>query len=114
MIQASARTVIGLLLAVPRRSRASASSPENSAIVARRTASSSAARSLRGRASKRPGGTHAFSSNPGRGFASARPNANPLPGVEEKRSEEHTSELQSRFDLVCRLLLVNNKVAGEL
>src|SRR5699024_10000094 len=24
-----------------------------------------------------------------------------------KRSEEHTSELQSRFDLVCRLLLVN-------
>src|SRR5437868_12122005 len=26
----------------------------------------------------------------------------PLP---ERRSEEHTSELQSRFDLVCRLLL---------
>src|SRR5699024_481299 len=25
--------------------------------------------------------------------------------IEEKRSEEHTSELQSRFDLVCRLLL---------
>src|SRR5699024_11565695 len=25
--------------------------------------------------------------------------------VEENRSEEHTSELQSRFDLVCRLLL---------
>src|SRR5699024_11992072 len=25
------------------------------------------------------------------------------------RSEEHTSELQSRFDLVCRLLLVNKK-----
>src|SRR5699024_12237833 len=25
----------------------------------------------------------------------------------EKRSEEHTSELQSRFDLVCRLLLEN-------
>src|SRR5699024_11862833 len=24
---------------------------------------------------------------------------------ERKRSEEHTSELQSRFDLVCRLLL---------
>src|SRR5207249_5609988 len=24
------------------------------------------------------------------------------------RSEEHTSELQSRFDLVCRLLLDNN------
>src|SRR5437868_5883074 len=26
------------------------------------------------------------------------------------RSEEHTSELQSRFDLVCRLLLEKNKV----
>src|SRR5699024_11434256 len=25
--------------------------------------------------------------------------------VQEHRSEEHTSELQSRFDLVCRLLL---------
>src|SRR5437868_5400307 len=25
---------------------------------------------------------------------------------ERKRSEEHTSELQSRFDVVCRLLLV--------
>src|SRR5207249_7921960 len=28
-----------------------------------------------------------------------------LPGVVGCRSEEHTSELQSRFDLVCRLLL---------
>src|SRR5699024_11772238 len=29
----------------------------------------------------------------------------------EKRSEEHTSELQSRFDLVCRLLHeINNKL----
>src|SRR5699024_12523418 len=27
----------------------------------------------------------------------------------ERRSEEHTSELQSRFDLVCRLLLAKNK-----
>src|SRR5699024_12741525 len=27
----------------------------------------------------------------------------------EKRSEEHTSELQSRFDLVCRLLLEKKK-----
>src|SRR5699024_12501381 len=26
-----------------------------------------------------------------------------------ERSEEHTSELQSRFDLVCRLLLVKQK-----
>src|SRR5699024_11447837 len=29
--------------------------------------------------------------------------------VPEERSEEHTSELQSRFDLVCRLLLEKNK-----
>src|SRR5699024_11801522 len=28
------------------------------------------------------------------------------------RSEEHTSELQSRFDLVCRLLLEKNKCKG--
>src|SRR5699024_12170136 len=27
------------------------------------------------------------------------------PELRESRSEEHTSELQSRFDLVCRLLL---------
>src|SRR5437868_13502051 len=30
-----------------------------------------------------------------------------------KRSEEHTSELQSRFDLVCRLLLEKKKVMHE-
>src|SRR5699024_11254593 len=29
--------------------------------------------------------------------------------VEPTRSEEHTSELQSRFDLVCRLLLEKKK-----
>src|SRR5690625_5955305 len=29
--------------------------------------------------------------------------------IQSKRSEEHTSELQSRGHLVCRLLLVNNK-----
>src|SRR5207249_5152536 len=28
-----------------------------------------------------------------------------LPSAARRRSEEHTSELQSRFDLVCRLLL---------
>src|SRR5207249_10415117 len=42
-------------------------------------------------------------------------------GVDEKhrplsggcaRSEEHTSELQSRFDLVCRLLLEKKKRGG--
>src|SRR5207249_11015733 len=30
-------------------------------------------------------------------------------GVKTERSEEHTSELQSRFDLVCRLLLEKKK-----
>src|SRR5699024_12608680 len=29
---------------------------------------------------------------------------------EQQRSEEHTSELQSRFDLVCRLLLEKKKI----
>src|SRR5699024_12867947 len=32
-----------------------------------------------------------------------------LLGDVEARSEEHTSELQSRFDLVCRLLLEKKK-----
>src|SRR5437868_13059205 len=31
------------------------------------------------------------------------------PGTARCRSEEHTSELQSRFDLVCRLLLEKKK-----
>src|SRR5436305_6306678 len=31
--------------------------------------------------------------------------------VEEKRSEEHTSELQSRPHLVCRLLLEKKKIS---
>src|SRR5207249_8503174 len=30
----------------------------------------------------------------------------------ERRSEEHTSELQSRFDIVCRLLLEKKKTAS--
>src|SRR5438067_3883662 len=30
-------------------------------------------------------------------------------GIADPRSEEHTSELQSRFDLVCRLLLEKKK-----
>src|SRR5699024_12697813 len=37
-------------------------------------------------------------------------------GVEalrEPRSEEHTSELQSRFDLVCRLLLEKKKYTKQ-
>src|SRR5206468_13010340 len=35
--------------------------------------------------------------------------ADPLEDAERLRSEEHTSELQSRSDLVCRLLLEKKK-----
>src|SRR6266496_844572 len=44
-------------------------------------------------------------------FVSYAPGGSPeypaarYPGMEHARSEEHTSELQSRRDLVCRLLL---------
>src|SRR5438874_13264016 len=37
-------------------------------------------------------------------------NAEPLKELNEQRSEEHTSELQSRRDLVCRLLLEKKKM----
>src|SRR2546421_1960215 len=41
---------------------------------------------------------------------SRSPNLRPLwPAIAESRSEEHTSELQSRSDLVCRLLLEKKK-----
>src|SRR5438067_5971924 len=32
---------------------------------------------------------------------------------DSRRSEEHTSELQSRFDLVCRLLLEKKKKSNK-
>src|SRR5699024_12691227 len=39
------------------------------------------------------------------------PHSGPFPRIFRRgnRSEEHTSELQSRFDLVCRLLLEKKK-----
>src|SRR5207247_6169916 len=37
--------------------------------------------------------------------ASEVPMTSAFPGPPDPRSEEHTSELQSRVDLVCRLLL---------
>src|SRR5438067_8109455 len=37
--------------------------------------------------------------------SSSLPGARRATGLSAARSEEHTSELQSRFDLVCRLLL---------
>src|SRR5699024_11259522 len=39
------------------------------------------------------------------GFSCLRDSMNRQPSACSSRSEEHTSELQSRFDLVCRLLL---------
>src|SRR5437868_8647521 len=37
----------------------------------------------------------------------------PRPEIPKIRSEEHTSELQSRFDLVCRLLLEKKNVVDS-
>src|SRR5271167_5051315 len=53
-------------------------------------------------------------------FRSTRPGGSPLScptsgsAIERVRSEEHTSELQSRFDLVCRLLLEKKKKKKQL
>src|SRR5438874_8754745 len=47
----------------------------------------------------------------GTGLPNARASASPAPPT---RSEEHTSELQSRRDLVCRLLLEKKKQKKEL
>src|SRR2546422_5179025 len=47
-----------------------------------------------------------------RGWAASFPKYRPLPPPEGRvgiRSEEHTSELQSRLHLVCRLLLEKKK-----
>src|SRR5207249_8202086 len=48
---------------------------------------------------------------PGARSGNTRPGRRPArsPGRRRTRSEEHTSELQSRFDLVCRLLLEKKK-----
>src|SRR5437868_14577757 len=49
---------------------------------------------------------------PGRSDDRVAPRATRLggcPPAVQSRSEEHTSELQSRFDLVCRLLLEKKK-----
>src|SRR5438874_5586671 len=54
-----------------------------------------------------PGLSSARRREPGRGHRRARSRASP--GWRPLRSEEHTSELQSRRDLVCRLLLEKKK-----
>src|SRR5207249_7241944 len=50
----------------------------------------------------------------GRGLAKGNPSQQNAPRtLGRDRSEEHTSELQSRFDLVCRLLLEKKKNPQE-
>src|SRR5206468_9551121 len=55
---------------------------------------------------------------PGAGASALRPPAlegcRPAGGRSADRSEEHTSELQSRSDLVCRLLLEKKKRSGNV
>src|SRR5689334_23901312 len=46
--------------------------------------------------------------------AAARPMTSDCTRRPSKRSEEHTSELQSQFHLVCRLLLEKKKVITSL
>src|SRR2546426_9201658 len=46
---------------------------------------------------------------PGGGRDGQRGSRPPAPGVAQPRSEEHTSELQSPCNLVCRLLLEKKK-----
>src|SRR5438093_883962 len=44
----------------------------------------------------------------------SRSASGPRPEVQPSRSEEHTSELQSLTNLVCRLLLEKKKVGGSI
>src|SRR5256885_11601146 len=46
---------------------------------------------------------------PGAGLASSTAAARDVPALARSRSEEHTSELQSPCNLVCRLLLEKKK-----
>src|SRR5687768_14971907 len=61
----------------------------------------------RGRAARR--GLPAHGRAPCRARPAAPSTAAPQPGSRNPRSEEHTSELQSRLHLVCRLLLEKKK-----
>src|SRR5205085_3294746 len=56
------------------------------------------------------GGARSSAPAPGRSRGHRRPSAPPCP----PRSEEHTSELQSQSNLVCRLLLEKKKILHEL
>src|SRR5216683_5808264 len=69
-----------------------------SLVVPVRNASSAAASAPMGRSSS-SAPTHSIT----------RPLVTPARQPDDSRSEEHTSELQSRSDLVCRLLLEKKK-----
>src|SRR5438105_9633927 len=56
----------------------------------------------------RPSAPQGFRAGAGRRRAAQGASARLIPGARD-RSEEHTSELQSRVDLVCRLLLEKKK-----
>src|SRR5690349_24084331 len=62
-------------------------------------------RSTCGNSSRRSGSTQKRGSAPYSSRASSRPSLSALSQPRSRRSEEHTSELQSRRELVCRLLL---------
>src|SRR5688572_31295028 len=64
-----------------------------------------AARAHRGASSSRPG----VRAGGARGGAGAKRRRYLLPPQRHLRSEEHTSELQSQSNLVCRLLLEKKK-----
>src|SRR5437868_10612164 len=53
--------------------------------------------------------TTLFRSLPSQAFGDGTADGRPRQHGNADRSEEHTSELQSRFDLVCRLLLEKKK-----
>src|SRR5206468_7088339 len=75
--------------------------PPSSTLFPYTTLFRSAARRPAGRAARSPPDAHRRAGARRRGAAAPRPRG--------RRSEEHTSELQSRSDLVCRLLLEKKK-----
>src|SRR5207249_5473781 len=66
------------------------------------------------RASPSASANRATSPRRSRRWPSGSPSASARSPPGSSRSEEHTSELQSRFDLVCRLLLEKKKLQSIL
>src|SRR5690349_23698252 len=70
------------------------------------------------RSKRAPSSSAQSTSTRGRGGttpAAAQERSTPTPAITPRaRSEEHTSELQSRRDLVCRLLLEKKKKFTEI